>query len=156
MEVSSWGRLNDNLLFPSPSLLSGGWGIWLKILSFYSWLGISGDQLPPRSHPGRRVTSSEQTMLPVLFFLEINRSLGSSVSGSRAETYTYIEMIKYIYFIISHLSIYYTFTFTTIQSSALWGEISEGFGTESLKNLRNSWRSESLRQRHELGKGFKN
>ena len=52
--------------------------------------------------------------------------------------YIYIYIIKYTYFIISHLSIYYTFTFTTIQSFASWDEISEGFGRESFKNLWNS------------------
>ena len=37
---------------PNPSPFSGGEDVGLKVLSFQSWLGLSGDQSPPGGHPG--------------------------------------------------------------------------------------------------------
>lgn len=60
MEVLS--HRHDGLLSPLPSPENGvGVGVELKIPSFQLWLGLSSDQLPPRSPP--RVSPLEQKML---------------------------------------------------------------------------------------------
>ena len=62
MEASSClevGSIINSIFSPSPS--SGEWEVELKMSSFASWFGLSGDGLPSRSPP--RVASLEQKML---------------------------------------------------------------------------------------------